>query len=227
LSAAVLGAGIWLASPAAVHALTIIDEFDEPVAGQSVTLTNPSVGASTTNTAAGLAGVTGGSRDLTLTAQDVFAGGSQAQAEINLATSPGNFQLTNSIRIDSVVAIGWDASDAGLGLDLSAETSFSLQGVENDLATSYTITIASSSGSASLTIATAAGFTGNLDFAFSSFVGSLNPADIDSIELEIDGVRGTDVIIDRLVAVPEPGTAAALGIGLFGLAWMGRRRQDA
>jgi PEP-CTERM motif len=225
LFASMLGFGVALASPAAVHAVTIIDSFDEPPTGQVVTLTNPAVGGTDTDTQIGLTGVAGGTRDLTLTAQAVFAGGSQAQAEINLATSPGNFQLTNSIRIDSVVQITWDANDAGLNLDLSGEASILLSGVENDLATSYTITLNTSGGGASsLTLMPGAGFSGDLDFAFSSFGGSVNFADIDSIVLEIDGVRGADVIIDSIVAVPEPGTAAALGVGLAGLAWLGRRR---
>jgi hypothetical protein len=158
----------------------------------------------------------------------VFAGGSQAQAEINLATSPGNFQLTNSIRIDSVVTITYDAEDAGLNLDLSGETSFMLGGVENDLATSYTITVTQGANTSSLTLSPGEGFSGDLDFAFSSFGGTVNFAEaIDSIELEIDGVRAADVIIDSLTAVPEPGTAAALLLGLSGLAWLGRRRPHA
>jgi hypothetical protein len=227
--AAALGFGAWLASPAVVQALPIIDEFDEPAAGQTVTpLVNPFVGSSSTSTATGLVDVLGGSRDLTLTAQAVFAGGSQANAEINLITSPGNFQLTNSIRVDSVVEIAWDANDAGLDTDFSAFTGLALQGVENDLSTSYTLTLATfGGGSASLTLAPGAEFSGNLDFSFASFIGSLNLADVDSIVLEVDGARGADVIIDRLVAVPEPTTAAALAVGLAGLAWMGRRRPSA
>lgn len=222
---AAIGLGVWLASPAVVQALPIIDEFDEPVAGQTVpALVNPIVGQSSTGTESGLVGVLGGSRDLTLTAQAVFAGGSQASAEINLATSPGNFQLTNSIRIDSIVTIGYDNDGLGLKADLSAFTGLELEGVENDLSTTYTITLVTASGTASLTLAQSGAFAGDLEFSFASFVGPLDLSDVTSIVLAIDGARGADVIIDRLVAVPEPGTAAALGLGLAGLAWAGRRR---
>jgi hypothetical protein len=215
-----------MAAAGAVQALPIIDEFDAPVGGQSLSLANPTAGDSVSDSKTGLAGVAGGSRDLTLTVQDVFAGGSQVTAEINLATSPGNFQLLNSIRVDSLVTIGWDADGAGLNLDLSAFTSLALEGVENDLSTTYKLIVATSGGGSSeLTLPATAGFTGSLDFAFASFVGTANLADVDSIVLEIDGARGADVIIDRLVAVPEPTTAAALGLGLAGLAWMGGRRR--
>ena len=44
---------------------------------------------------------------------------------------------------------------------------------------------------------------------------------------EPGSVRAADVIIDSLTAVPEPGTAAALLLGLSGLAWLGRRRPHA
>ncbi len=215
-------------SPAAVQAVSILDDFDSPLTGQVVSLTNPTAGSTASNVETGLAGVVGGSRALALTAQAVFAGGSQAQAEINLTTSPGNFQLTNSIRIDSLVTIGWDANGGGLNTDLSAFTGLALEGVENDLSTTYKITLTTSGGgSSSLTLTAGAGFAGNLDFSFGSFTGSVDLADVDALVLEIDGARGADVIIDRLVAVPEPGTALALGLGLTGLGWLGRRRQAA
>jgi hypothetical protein len=226
LFASALGFGAALTSPAS--ALTILDDFDAPAGGQAVTLTNPAVNVPQTNSVSGLAGVVGGSRDLTLEAQAVFAGGSQAQAEINLATSPGNFQLANSIRIDSVVTITYDANGAGLDTDLTAEPILRLVGVENDLATTYTITLTTNGGGTStLSIAQAAGFTGDIDFDLASFTGTADFADIDSIALEVDGVRAADVIIDQLVTIPEPGTAATLFLGLSGLAWLGRRRPQA
>jgi|GEM_PF-6781653 len=216
-----------VASPAA--AVTIIDLFDEPPGGQSVTLTNPNAGdVSPNSVVTGLAGVAGGSRGLQLTAQDVFAGGSQASAEVNLDTSPGNFQLTNSIRIDSLVRITWDGDGAGLNLDLSSLSDIVLQGVENDLSTTYKVVVSTDGGGSSeLTLSPGAGFSGDLVFEFSSLVGSVDFADIDSIVLEIDGARGADVIIDAVVSTPEPTTAAALGLGLLGLGWLGRRRARA
>lgn len=52
-------------------------------------------------------------------------------------------------------------------------------------------------------------------------------ASISSIALEVDGVAAADALIEAFVAVPEPGTAALLGLGLSGLAWVGRRRSAA
>jgi hypothetical protein len=79
-------------------------------------------------------------------------------------------------------------------------------------------------GTSSLSVTPGAQFSGNLDLAFASFVGTADFSDIASISLEIDGPFATDVIMNRIVAVPEPGTAVALGVGLAGLAWLGRRR---
>jgi hypothetical protein len=223
LSAAVLGTGLWLAAPASVHALTIIDEFDAPAGG--IVLTDVGGGGSASALTAD-AGILGGWRLVELAVPNVSVGGGQANVFVNFEDG-GNFQLASTLRADAVSTITYDANGAGLGANLSGETSFQLLGVESDLAVTYTITVVSSTGTASLALSTPAGFTGNLNFAFSSFVGSLNPASVSSIALEVDGVAAADALIEAFVAVPEPGTAAVLGLGLCGLAWMGRRRSGA
>jgi hypothetical protein len=218
--ASTLGFAAWLASPAAVQALPIIDDFDAPVGGQSVNIGTP------TSTVTGLAGVEGGSRDLALTVQNTFGGGSQSTGDVNTAFSAGTLQGSSGPNVDTALAITWDASDAGLNADLSGFTGLALEGVFNDKSTSYKITVETfGGGTSSLTIGQAGDFSGNVGFSFASFVGSANLADVDRIVLEIDGARAADVSLDRLVAVPEPTTAAVLGLGLAGLAWMGRARR--
>jgi hypothetical protein len=219
LAAAVLGTGLWLAVPASVQALTIIDDFDAPAGG--LQLTDVAGGGSGSALTAD-AGILGNWRSVEL----ATAGDGLANVLIHFA-GDGAFQLASSLLADAVATVTYDANGAGLGANLSGETSFRLQGVANDLAVTYTITVVSGAGTASLALSTPAGFTGNLDFAFSSFAGSLDSASISSISLEIDGVAAADALIDAFVAVPEPGTAAVLGLGISGLAWMGRRRPAA
>ncbi|HEX2486312.1 MAG TPA: hypothetical protein VHQ66_13475, partial [Myxococcota bacterium] len=88
LFASMLAFGVALASPAVVHALTIIDEFDEPAGGQTIEISSAQTGDTASDTATGLLGALGGSREVTLTVEDRrFTGAANPAAVINVESS--------------------------------------------------------------------------------------------------------------------------------------------
>lgn len=211
--------GVVLAASTAVRALPVIDEFDAPPGGQVVDNASPS------SSVTGLAGVAGGSRQIDLTIQTTFAGSQSSETRV-ISAPPGVLDIANDSGVDSAVSITWDEDTSGMDLDLSGYTGLALEGVFNDRSTSYTITLETFGlGTSTLAIGQAGEFTGDIDFAFSSFAGTAVLSNIDRIVLTVDGARAADISLDRLVAVPEPGTAAAVGLGLAGLAGFARSRR--
>lgn len=71
-------------------------------------------------------------------------------------------------------------------------------------------------------------FIGNVDGVFtltSEVILSLANEGISGLAISASsGVHGTDIPIEQLEIIPEPGSLAVLSLGAFGLVWAGRRR---
>jgi hypothetical protein len=210
----------------AVPFLTI-DDFDDPAAGQSATVLNGVVGSTASSTALAPLAL-GGWRTIRVQVQAKIPGGNSSSVEANTFTSPGNFQFTTSSKVDSKGWVTWDANGVGLNANFSSGSAFVLSGVDDDLATPYTIILQTFGGGSSTATVTTLGNDATIDLAFpiASFTAGANLSDIDRITLLIDPPRGGDVSIDSLGLnrkVPEslnPGTAL---LGACGLLVLGRR----
>jgi hypothetical protein len=97
--------------------------------------------------------------------------------------------------------------------------------VVNDFLTPFSLTLETFGvGSSSTTNSI---LMGDLDFFFSSLVGTANLTDIDRISIGIDPPRGGNVKIDDIVTfVPVPPSIVLLGSGLLGLAGLRRFRKN-
>lgn len=204
----------------------MIDNFDDPPSGQSVTILNGIAGSAATSTALGLSTL-GGSRKISVTVEFFdIPGGNETSLQVNTFTSPGNCQLTQTILVNSYGLITYNADNAGLNVDLSGFGGIELVGLVSDLTDAFTLTLETFGGGSSSITKNVAG--GNIPFLFSSLVGTANLNDIDSITIKIDPPRGGDVKIDAIVTlepvVPAPATLLLFGSGLIGLAGYGRRR---
>lgn len=208
----------------------MIDDFASPGAGQSVGLANVPPGVSVSSTTSGLnpSFTIGGARQIYLEVQSSLPGGFTATAQVNTFTSLSNYQLNQTTTVDCFGKIIYDALGAGLNADLSSFAGIRLEGVINDIITPFTLileTFGVGSSSATNSI-----LLGNLDFLFSSLVGTANLADIDRIILIVDPQRGGDVLIDNLVTIertvaPVPGALLLFASGLLGLAGLRRVRK--
>ena len=187
---------LWGIGGGPLGALTI-DDFDSPAAGQDVSLINNGVGSRSTSIVG--ASVPGNIRELSLEIQGVL-GSYEAKAAINTPATGETYQLTQSISVDSIGYLIYDGNVFGgpgiLNLDLSGFAGIRLAGVENDFSTPFTLTLETSGGGSST--ATSSILSGDLDFLFSSLVGTATLSDIDRITILVDPQKGGDVKIDEL-----------------------------
>jgi hypothetical protein len=201
-----------------------IDAFDSPVGGQSVTILNGIAGSTASSLATGLPTL-GGSRKISIEVESILPGGNQTEAAINTFTTPSNYQLTQSTTVNGFGLIIYDANSAGLNADLSGFAGLRLAGVVNDFLTPFSLTLETfGTGSSSTTNSI---LSGDLDFLFSSLVGTANLTDIDRITIKIDPQMGGDVKIDNITTfVPIPATMLLFGSGLLGLVGWRRFRNS-
>jgi hypothetical protein len=219
----VLALAAWLSAPAGAVPISL-DEFSDPAGGQSAQILNGVAGATASSLATGLAAI-GGSRQVGVAVQSTSFSGSSALAEVNSLSSAGVFQLSTSVAVDAIGSITYDASGAGLDFDTGGLSVLRLEGVLNDLATTYTFTATTfGGGSSSCQITTGPGFAGDVSCALS---GAADLANLDRIDVSFDPGAGGDLLVGRLVLVPEPATALLFGLGAAGLAWGGRARRRA
>ena len=180
----------------------IIDDFDSPDGGQDVSLINNGVGSRSTSIVN--ATVPGSIREISIEIQAV-TGSYEAKAAINIPATGETYQLTQSSKVDSFGLIVYDGNvleDVGnLNLDLSGFAGIRLAGVENDFSTPFTLTLETSGGGSSN--ATSSILLGDLDFLFSSLVGTATLSDIDRISLLVDPQKGGDVAIDGIITIRD------------------------
>jgi hypothetical protein len=214
---------LWGLGGGTVGAVTI-DGFDSPASGQSVTILNGIAGSAATSTAVGLPTL-GGTRAINVTVQDALPGGNSSEAAVNTFVTSSTYQLSLSSTVDCSGIIKYDALNAGLNADLSSYAGLRLAGVVNDFLTPFSLTLETFGiGSSSTTNSI---LMGDLDFFFSSLVGTADLTDIDRISISIDPPRGGDVKIDDVVTfVPVPPSIFLLGSGLLGLAGLSRFRKN-
>jgi hypothetical protein len=223
---------LWGLGGGTVGAVTI-DGFDAPDVGQSAAIPNGTPGSifgslesfSSPDFSFSII------RELVVEVQSIIPGGNFTQAEVNTFTTPSTYQLAQSVTVDSVGQIIYDQTLTGIPFNLSGFAGLRLAGVVNDFLTPFTLTLETipQLGPSITSSATASILTGDIDFLFSSLVGSANLAEIDRITIQIDPPQGGDVRIDGLVTidsivVPPPATLILFGSGLLGLIGYGRKK---
>ena len=218
---------LWGIGGGPVGALTI-DDFNSPAAGQVVSLTSQAPGSRSGSIVD--ATVPGSIREISIEVQD-RTGSYETKAAINTLATGETYQLTQSSKVDSFGLIIYDGNAVGnvgsLNLDLSGFAGIRLAGVENDFFTPFTLTLETSGGGSSSTASSI--LLGDLDFLFSSLVGTATLSDIDRISILVDPQKGGDVTIDGIVTiertvVPVPATMLLFGSGLIGLLGYGRKK---
>jgi hypothetical protein len=206
-------------------AALMLDNFDSPAGGQSVTIFNGTAGSSATSLAGSLP-VPGNFRKVSIDIQSVLSGGNTTQGAVNTFTTTGDYQLEQSVLVDSFGLIIYDANSTGINFDFSGFQGLRLAGVISDFSTPFTITLDTFGGGTSSI--TKSILVGDLDFLFSDLIGTANIQDVDRITIKIDPSRGGDVVIQEFVAlertqVPEPDILLLIGSGLIGLVGLRRK----
>ena len=241
LAATVVATTVWMA-PA--QAGFLVDEF---LSGEQTSTDNDSIFDQPITTAQ----VTGGT-DITgdvwrtVTADRVSGPGSATMTGgVNPAAGGGSGRLTISEddEVQGSVHVRWDGEQVGDGG--FAAQDLTTAGSSIDLAVALINTDGTAAGAEiSLTLidSSANSFTvtksvttntpgaaENLTYAFSDFTG-VDATMVVAIEMLVDlsdpnSVDGTDIAIDFVGAVPEPGTIGILGLGLLAVGAVSRRRR--
>lgn len=198
----------------------VIDNFDSGAVTSVVTS-----GVATTYTAAS---VPGGNRHILQNVSSAF-GLSHTAA----VTSGANGYYVSSAKtgVDSTELISYGVDSSGatnvsndLNLDFSAQSSFTLQVLQNDLNTNFQVGVFSrTTGTTGLSSvynvgAVTWGSPTTVTFNFSEFGNPALFSDVDAIFLYVDGSLDDDVVIDNFEAVPEPASLALIAAGAAALA---------
>jgi hypothetical protein len=230
-----LVAALLLALPGSAQAV-LIDEFD---VDQSAVIPLGGSNPATSSIVSATAGVLGGFRAGVLT-RTVGLGGMSYDSNISTpglgdlslgASTDGTFLLIYDGDLDFVV----DPDGLSENLQAAGESLFSIT-LRSDLVADLTLTVYSSATDFSTFEFTSPGlgldptaFTTIL-IPFASFAPTGSGADFEdvgAVTLEVDGVLGLDLQIDRIeTVVPEPTTLVLGSLGLAGLAVASRRRRS-
>ncbi len=227
-AATVLAAFALYAEPRVAAATSLIlDEFDGPAAGQAVSLLS---GGQLAYGVVSGTGAVGDVREIFVGASEVLGGSSFIQVSVNGSETPGMLDISRSAGFRSGTTIQFEAGGAGLDLDLTGFTSFTLEGVSVDQDTGIIFRTEAPLDDGDCCIGSGAGV--NLPAGFSgdvtvdrdsSFPGDL--AHVFRVELQVAlGTAGGHLQAERLVAnFPEPSTELLLALGLAGIAGWRRR----
>ncbi len=172
------------AAPAAAQ--TVIDDFSA-VGAQTADppgVMRNTVGT-TTVTDAGLGGVIGGARTLTLTATAIAGGAPQVRSGVNAIAQVLNYSST--VLADGLVTLRYDADGIGLAADLSAGEGVQFTVVADASSVPYDVDVTLSDGVATETVTQTVLVAGvqMLQFAYASFPG-VDLTAIDSIAITFD-----------------------------------------
>jgi hypothetical protein len=213
----------------------ILDEFDGPPGGQSVSLLCDPVGQNATDVASGT-GAVGDTRRVGVHCPTFGPALPFLEVDVNGNGSSGTFLFVFSESGPFVAAnLFYDAQGAGLDLDLTSKFRFfTLEGVSVDQDTQVSIlTEAAVPGNgccigSGTSVTVPAGFSGDLQFDRSYFQGDLTQVFSLRVDVLVSAAPiGGRVQIARFVAnlapIPEPATALMLGAALAGLAFWRRR----
>ena len=203
------------------HAV-VIDHFDSPVGGQTISITNGVLGTSTSSIEGGLATI-GGSWEMYVVVDHVYDTGNEVKVGANSNTSLDHLSYANDANVDTTCRLTWDALGGGLNTDVSTETGFQLLELFNDSPCNYTIGLQTfGGGSSTQFISSTAGYRGDITFPMAGFTGGADLTHVDRITLTISGGEAADVSVNALITVAEP---AAAMLGGFGVLLLLRRRR--
>lgn len=212
----------------------LIDNFSD-VTGSGSTLTInveslPTPTASSITVAqSGLTGVIGGSRSLTIERTATTGTGVRRVTGEISDLAPAFFEYTSSTGADGFALLAYGTS-SDLNYNFLSESGFIIDfdgyDAPNGNPLVVTIELVSSAGSGSATAnLTTNGGQVQIDFSNAGYA-AVDFSDIDKINVKFDPNRGGDFEVNKITtvtAVPEPSSAALLGLG--GLALILRRKK--
>lgn len=214
----------------------LIDNFTSVNVGVSQQASVIGAG-SNSDTDTGLAGVIGGSRNLTINTTS-----GTNSSDLTVLTGPQTLNLNTGAGNNSAGTILWNANGAGLGgvdlTDAGASNKFDLEVLfaDNNLGVQISVTETAGAGGSTATYSQNLGAIASSTFVGIPFASFTNFANVDfsqinSISLMLSGPASQDAIV-RLVqttgsGVPEPASIAlwsVLGLAVAGFAYRFRKR---
>lgn len=207
-------------------AVVIVDDFSDPQGPFTVNPGNPTAGSRVTGSMLGGSRSTGlflNSSQYNLDSTVLINGGAFGSNQFgNASTVYLGYFATQLQVLPSSLAWSW-SSNTNYDMSATQEFEFELLGNDADLtATVYLVNGLFQSRTYSKTFAAGGARTETVGLA-DIVSDSMNMQDVDFMLVYFSGPADLDFGIDQITAVPEPGTMAALGLGLAAIAR--RRRQ--
>lgn len=210
----------------------VIDDFTSPAGGQEIISVPGSTGAIGEDTMTGLLAVVGGSRTLFLNVTESGFGGT-SEIRVN-PTNPGTLSFNNQSGQNAFAVITYDSDGAGLGgVDITGGGQFTtfrslILASDLDLGFRVDITETAAAGGSTAFFSTnfGAGVT-QIDRELMSFTGAFDVdyTLVDRIEITLSGPNAQDSTFAKLEVVPIPEPTSAALLGLAGLGLIARRRR--
>jgi len=205
----------------------IIDDFISPPTGQQVISTPGGTGAFGPNTESGLTAVIGGSRTLFLNVEDSEFGGT---SQIRVAPAePGTLSFSNQSGQNASAIITYDAGGMGLGgVDITSGgqfTTFRTLVLASDQDLGFRVDITDVFGAIAFFDTDLGPGVTQVSRELMTFTGAagVDFTQVDRIDVTLTGLFAQDSTFTRLEMIPEPTSAALLGLAALGL--LARRRR--